>query len=35
VIESLGVKINLVEGNAENIKITRPGDMKIAEALLK
>lgn len=35
VVEALGVKINLVEGNAENIKITRPGDMKIAEALLK
>ena len=35
VVESLGVKINLVEGNSENIKITRPGDMKIAEALLK
>jgi len=35
VIESLGVKIHLVEGNAENIKITRPGDMIIAEALLK
>lgn len=35
VVESLGMKINLVEGNSENIKITRPGDMKIAEALLK
>lgn len=35
VVEALGVKINLVEGNTENIKITRPGDMKIAEALLK
>ncbi|MBN2173975.1 MAG: 2-C-methyl-D-erythritol 4-phosphate cytidylyltransferase [Bacteroidales bacterium] len=35
VVESLGVKINLVDGNAENIKITRPSDMKIAEAFLK
>ena len=35
VVEALGVKINLVKGNPENIKITRPGDLKIAEALLK
>jgi len=35
VVEALGVKINLVKGNSENIKITRPGDLKIAEALLK
>jgi 2-C-methyl-D-erythritol 4-phosphate cytidylyltransferase len=34
-VEALGVKINLVEGNQENIKITRPADLKYAEALLK
>jgi 2-C-methyl-D-erythritol 4-phosphate cytidylyltransferase len=35
VVEALGVKINLVDGNPENIKITRPIDLKFAEALLK
>jgi len=35
VVEAMGIKINLVEGNRENIKITRPGDIKIAEAFLK
>jgi 2-C-methyl-D-erythritol 4-phosphate cytidylyltransferase len=35
VVETLGFKINLVEGNRENIKITHPGDLKFAEALLK
>ena len=35
VVEALGVKINLVEGNYENIKITRPIDLKFAEAFLK
>ena len=35
VVEALGETINLVEGNFENIKITRPSDLKIAEALLK
>jgi len=35
VLEAMGVKINLVDGNIENIKITRPGDLKIAEAFLK
>ena len=34
VVEGLGVKINLVEGNPENIKITRPDDFKIAEFFL-
>ena len=34
VVESTGIKINLVEGNQENIKITRPVDIKIAEAFL-
>lgn len=35
VVEALGVEINLVEGNYENIKITRPVDLKFAEAFLK
>ncbi len=35
VVEALGIKIHLVEGNPENIKITRPGDLKFAEAFLK
>jgi len=35
VVESLGITINLVEGNYENIKITRPVDLKFAEAYLK
>ncbi len=34
-VENLGIKINLVEGNPENIKITRPSDLKFAEAFLK
>lgn len=33
VVEKLGIKINLVPGNAENIKITTKKDIKIAEAL--
>ncbi|MCD4772997.1 MAG: 2-C-methyl-D-erythritol 4-phosphate cytidylyltransferase [Bacteroidales bacterium] len=32
VVESTGIKINLVEGNPENIKITRQADIKIAKA---
>lgn len=35
VLEAMGEKINLIEGNPENIKITGPQDMLIAEALLK
>lgn len=35
VVEALGEKINLVDGNFENIKITRPSDLKIAESFLK
>jgi len=35
VVEKMGYPINLVEGNVENIKITRPMDLIIAEALLK
>lgn len=34
-VEKLGVKIALVEGNSRNIKITRAEDMVLAEALLK
>jgi len=35
VLESTGEVIHLVEGNDENIKITGPADLIIAEALLK
>ncbi len=34
VVEQLGVNINLVPGNRENIKITTPKDMVIAEAII-
>lgn len=34
VLESEGHKINLVEGNVENIKITTPNDLKLAQAFL-
>lgn len=34
VVESIGVKISLVEGNPENIKVTYPFDLTIAESLL-
>ena len=34
VVESFGHQITLVEGNRENIKITTPYDMKIAEVLI-
>lgn len=34
VLEKTGVKINLVEGNRENIKITTPEDLVISSALL-
>jgi len=33
VFETLDKKINLVEGNSENIKITTPVDLKLAETL--
>ena len=33
VVESFGAKIHLVEGNRENIKITTPFDLKIADCL--
>ncbi|MBI2280448.1 MAG: 2-C-methyl-D-erythritol 4-phosphate cytidylyltransferase [Bacteroidetes bacterium] len=35
VVEKLGYKINLVEGNVENIKITSPIDIALAEILIK
>lgn len=35
VVEAAGVSVALVSGNRENIKITTPFDLKIAEALLK
>lgn len=35
VVEAMGEKINLIEGNRENIKITTPQDLIIAEALMK
>lgn len=34
VLESIGKKINLVQGNPENIKITTPVDLVIAEAII-
>ncbi|TND08607.1 MAG: 2-C-methyl-D-erythritol 4-phosphate cytidylyltransferase [Bacteroidetes bacterium] len=35
VVESAGAPIRLVDGNTENIKLTLPIDMAIAEAMLK
>ncbi len=35
VLEAYGEKIHLIEGNKENIKITTPQDLIVAEALLK
>ena len=34
VLEKTGEKINLIEGNRENIKITNPEDLLISKALL-
>ena len=34
VVEAMGEKVALVEGSRENIKITTPFDMKVAEALI-
>lgn len=34
VIESLGCQVAMVEGNRENIKLTTPFDLKVAETLL-
>lgn len=33
-VERLGVKVHLVEGEARNLKVTTPTDLRIAEALL-
>ena len=35
VVEAFGFDITLVEGNRENIKITTPYDLKIAEVLIE
>lgn len=35
VVESMGVKIKLIEGNRENIKITTPFDLIVGRALTK
>lgn len=34
VVESLGERVHLVEGNRENIKLTTPFDLKLAEMLI-
>jgi 2-C-methyl-D-erythritol 4-phosphate cytidylyltransferase len=34
VVEAAGHKITLIEGERENIKITTPSDMVIAEAII-
>lgn len=34
IVEKLGYQINLVQGNVENIKLTTPFDMKLAEIYL-
>ncbi|HEY0081349.1 MAG TPA: 2-C-methyl-D-erythritol 4-phosphate cytidylyltransferase, partial [Pyrinomonadaceae bacterium] len=34
-VEMLGVQVFVVEGDARNIKITRPEDFALAEILLK
>ena len=35
VVESIGQNVTMVEGNRENIKITTPFDIKIAESILQ
>lgn len=35
VIESLGCQVTMVEGNRENIKLTTPFDLELAETLVK
>ena len=35
VVEASGIKVSLVEGEENNIKITRPGDLVIAERILE
>jgi 2-C-methyl-D-erythritol 4-phosphate cytidylyltransferase len=34
-LEAMGMQVNLVEGDPENFKITYPGDLEKAEAILK
>ncbi|HVZ98654.1 MAG TPA: 2-C-methyl-D-erythritol 4-phosphate cytidylyltransferase [Chitinophagaceae bacterium] len=34
VVEAFGIQVNLIEGEKNNIKITTPADLKLAEALL-
>jgi 2-C-methyl-D-erythritol 4-phosphate cytidylyltransferase len=34
-IEALGHPVSIVESDASNIKITKPGDIPIAEAIIK
>lgn len=34
VVEAMGMKVHLVEGNRENIKLTTPFDLKMAEFIL-
>ena len=34
VVEALGIKVHLVEGNRENVKLTTPFDLKLAEMLI-
>jgi 2-C-methyl-D-erythritol 4-phosphate cytidylyltransferase len=33
-VERLGVRVRVVEGRSSNLKITRPGDLAVAEAWL-
>ncbi len=35
VVEASGIKVSLVEGEENNIKITRPGDLLVAEKILE
>ena len=35
VVEALGCQVQMVEGNRENIKITTPFDLIVAEGLIK
>lgn len=35
VLENMGVQLRIVQGNDDNIKITRPGDLGYAEFILK
>ena len=35
VVEAIGEDVSLIEGNRENIKLTTPFDLLVAEALLQ